>query len=109
MCGKGPVVFAVWSYIIAHAKQDHMVEANPRIVAMVIGCPEKDVVAVLKMFCSPDKESRNKKHGGRKLIRKGKYFYFVTGHEHYRNCKNDEARREYMRLYMRERRKQADC
>ncbi len=105
MCGKGAVVFAVWAYIIANTKQDHMVEVNPRIVAALLGCTEEDVVAAMKLHCSPDKASRSKDHRGCRLIKKGAYLYFVTGHERFRDCKNETARREYMRNYMRERRR----
>jgi hypothetical protein len=104
MCGKGPVKFAVWAYIIANTKADHLIEINPKIVAHVIGCKESEVAGALKFFCSPDKESRNTEHGGRKLIRHGEFLYFVTGHGRFRGLKDDGARKEYMREYMRERR-----
>jgi len=105
MCGKGSTVFAVWSYVIANTKADHLVEVNPKLVATAIGCPEKEVVAALKLFLSPDKESRSQEHKGRRLLRKGQFLYYVTGHGRFRNCKDDDQRRDYMRQYMRDRRK----
>ena len=67
MCGKGSTTFAVWAYILANTKPDHMVEVNPKLVATAIGCPEKEVVTALNMFLAPDKASRNKELKGRKL------------------------------------------
>jgi hypothetical protein len=105
MVGAGPVAFAVWGYVVAHVKPDHRVEVNARVVAMVIGCKEKEVIAVLKSFCEPDHASRNKDHQGRKLIKEGEYLYYVTGHERFSKCKDHEGRREYQRNYQRTRRK----
>jgi hypothetical protein len=105
MCGKGSTTFAVWAYIIANTKQDHRVEVNPKLVATAIGCPEEEVVAALKLFLSPDKASRSSEHGGRRLIKEGQFLYYVTGHDRFRGYKNQDQRREYMRDYMRDRRK----
>jgi len=105
MVGSGPVTFAVWAYIVAHTKPDHSVEVNARILALLIGCEEEEVVAAIKSFCEPDHASRNKNHQGRKLIKEGEYLYFVTGHERFRNCKDNEGRKEYQRNYQKERRK----
>jgi hypothetical protein len=75
MCGKGPVKFAVWAYIIANTKADHLIEINPKIVAHVIGCKESEVAGALKFFCSPDKESRNtlcrRNHVAGQLVNEG--------------------------------------
>jgi hypothetical protein len=105
MVGSGPIAFAVLAYIVAHTKPDHRVELNARILAMLIGCEEEQVAAVIKSFCEPDPASRSKDHAGRKLIKEGEYLYFVTGHDRFRNCKDNEGRKEYQRNYQKERRK----
>jgi hypothetical protein len=108
MCGKGPVLFAVWAYVLANTKPDHMVELNPRIIATVVGCKESEVVKAIEFFCSTDKDSRNPHHDGKKLLPQGQYLYFVTGHQHFNELRNETARREYMRNYMRQRRKEVN-
>lgn len=93
----GPVSFAVWAYIIAHAKPPGEVEANPRVVAALIGCSPGEVDKVLQQFCQPDDLSRNQHHDGRRLLPLGPFTYEVTGWEKYQQIRNEEARREQNR------------
>lgn len=105
MYGKGALVFAVWGYVIAHTK-DSYVEINPIQLAQILGDVSKDeVVAAIEYLCSPDESSRNKDHDGRRLIREGEYLYFVPTFTHYHSMQNSDDRREYMREYMKNRRK----
>src|SRR3989338_2531118 len=39
MFGAGPVVFAVWGYVIANARRDGTVEVNAQLVAAAPGAP----------------------------------------------------------------------
>jgi hypothetical protein len=107
MYGKSPLTFAVWSYIIANTKPDHRVELNPSALSPLFNVPEADVKAVIDFFCAPDPSSRSKQHRGKRLLREGQFIYFVTGHQRFRDCKSNDARREYMRNYMRRRRANA--
>lgn len=97
MFGMGPTAFAVWTYIIAHAKPPGTVEVNPKVVAAMIGCPAEDVEKVLQLFLQPDKQSRNQEHEGRRLLPCGPFTYQVTGWDKYQQMRNEEARREQNR------------
>lgn len=105
MRGIGPVKFSTWAYVIAYTQPDHRVELNPSIVSHLIGCDEKLVSDAIAEFCSPDPKSRNKDHEGRKLLQEGEFLYFVVNHDKFRGMRDDDGRKEYMRNYMRERRK----
>ena len=100
MMGKGPGVFAVWAYIIAHTKPDSYVEINPKLIAILIGMDVNDVVNIINSFCTPDVYSRSKAESGRRLIKKGEFIYKVVNYNAYRNFRNDEERKVYMREYM---------
>jgi len=100
MMGKGPGVFAVWAYIIAHTKPDSYVEINPKLIAILIGMDVNDVVNIINSFCTPDVYSRSKAESGRRLIKKGEFIYKVVNYNAYRNFRSDEERKVYMREYM---------
>lgn len=101
MFGSGPVVFAVWGYVIACAQKSR-VELNPRLLAAILGCPEKDVIHAIAKLSSPDALSRCKDHEGRRLIKEGAFQYFVPSHEKYRAMRDEEQRREYNKIKQRE-------
>lgn len=96
MMGSGSVVFAVWSYVIAHTV-DSRVELYPRLVAAVIGEQEDKVIQAIEFLCAPDPSSRSPENDGKRLIREGQFQYFVTNHERYRSIRNQDERREYNR------------
>ena len=100
MVGSGPTVFAVWGYVIANTR-DSMVELNPVILATILGCKVEEIDAAIDLLCSEDEKSRSKEEDGRRLIKKTEYSYFVPTYEKYRNIRNENERREYMRNYMR--------
>ena len=108
MMGAGPDVFAVWAFVIANAVKCQ-VELNPRLLAVVLGCPEERVAAAIAFLCAPDPKSRNKEAEGRRLIKEGEYAYKVVSHDLYRQMQDDDQRREYMRSYMREHRQKQVC
>lgn len=111
MVGSGPTAFAVWAYVIAHAKPPGQVELNPKVVAALIGCDPVEVSKVLQEFLSPDKDSRNQEHEGRRLLPIGPFTYQVTGWDKYQKLRNEEARREQNRQAqqrLRDRRRNAD-
>lgn len=92
MMGAGPVVFAVWSYAIAHLKPPGRVELNPRLLAAVIGAPLKDVQAAIETLCSSDPESRSKIEKGRRLVKEGEFLYRAPTFERYRNGTDEERK-----------------
>jgi hypothetical protein len=97
MHGKGPEVFAVWAYVIAHADEGSYVELNPEHLGPIIGMAAGEIGRVIKEFCEPDPKSRSQEEGGRKLIFEGGYQYRVVNHAKYRAICSQEERRAYFR------------
>jgi hypothetical protein len=114
LIGAGPDVFSVWGWVIAHVV-DGIVEINPTLLAMVIGKITPDEVCeVIKFLGLPDKNSRTRDEDGRRLIPISEdaeimpgraVAYRVVNHALYREFRTPMERREYMRDYMRRRRK----
>jgi hypothetical protein len=104
MVGSGPVVFAVWGYCIAKADADGSVLLNPALLAPVIGTSRAEIEQAINFLQSPDANSKNPDHEGRRLLSMTGHLYCVVSHAVYRDIKNNEDRREYMREYMRKRR-----
>jgi len=100
MFGSGPLMFAVWSYVLSHAhRKTSTVELNARLIAAIIGkVTPADVEEVIEAMCSPDPASRTQTEDGRKLIRQGVYQFRVVNLTVYDRLANEEARREYFRL-----------
>jgi hypothetical protein len=93
MVGAGPTVFAVWSYVIAYTKPPGVVELNPRLLAVIIGCEVGEVEKAIDYLTSPDPMSRFKEHEGRRLIRCGSFAYEVPTWSTYRAIKSAEDRK----------------
>lgn len=105
MVGAGCHVFAVWGYVIAKGHYDtETVELNPRLLAFILGSTEIEIFKAIDFLCAPDVTSRSKVEEGRKLIRKGEFLYFIPNLKYYRDLFDEEARREYMKIYMRNKR-----
>lgn len=103
MMGIGAVPFAVWGYVIANMQPDKecgaQVELNPKLMAVLIGEPEKAITDAIELFCAPDLKSRTKAKEGRKLVKLGEFDYQVVNGEKYRQIRTNEERREYLRNY----------
>jgi hypothetical protein len=102
MYGSGPVVFALWGYVIAHTKQDDLVEVNPRMVAGILGCTADEIETALDYLCAPDPKSRTKQEDGRRLIREGEYLFRSVNNGMYNLVRNEPQRREYNRIKQQE-------
>jgi len=97
LMGSGPVVLAVWPYIIANTKPPGIVELVPRYIAAVLGCDHADVVKAIKFLETPDDDSRTKVENGRRLIHRTGHIYEVPTWSIYREKRDDEARKAYFR------------
>lgn len=97
MVGSGPTVFAVWTYCIASAKPPGLVELNPKILAVVLGCSEAEIADAIKLLCSPDAESRTPDEEGRRLVQEGNYLYRMPTWQKYNELRNEEDRRRQNR------------
>lgn len=104
MVGAGPTVFAVWGYCIAKADRGGIVILNPALLAPIIGTSRVDIERAIEYLESPDPNSKNPDHEGRRLLKMSGFAYSVVSHAVYRGIKNGEDRREYMREYMRKKR-----
>src|SRR5690348_6860782 len=102
MRGAGADVFAVWGYVIAHAKSDSVVELNPEVVAFLIGMPQDRVEKAIRFLMSPDSKSRNKEYEGRRMVKRGEFEYFLPSVAYYRGVSSMEDLREYNRVKQRE-------
>jgi hypothetical protein len=101
MVGSGINVFAVWNYVIAMTHFG-VIELNPRLLALVLGGPEKEVSAAIEFLCKPDPESRCKLEDGRRLIREGQFQYRVVNWAAYQELRTANDLRQYNRNKMRE-------
>jgi hypothetical protein len=99
MVGSGPVVFAVWGYIIANIHQKTgTVEINNKILSTILGCPETEIESAIKYLCSPDPNSRSKECDGKRLVKIGQFLYEIPTAKKYNSILNEEERREYNRV-----------
>lgn len=113
MAGKGPVVFAVWAYVISHQREIDpdpegmlAVEVNSLLVAAMIGCQRAEVEAALELLCSPDPQSRSTDYEGRRMIHEGGMEYSVVKGRKFRSMRNETERREYKRIHQRQKREE---
>jgi len=97
MYGAGPVVFAVWGFVIASTRPPGIVEINPRALAPALGCSVDEINTAITYLCSPDPESRTKEHDGCRLIREGQFMFRVPTFDKYRNARDQDARKAYDR------------
>ena len=104
MRGSGPVVFAVWAYVVSNTNQHSVIEINPDVVAFLLGCTPAEVEQAIETLCAPDPKSRCKDNDGRRLLKEGEFQYFVPTHKHYREMKTTEEKREYNRVKKQEER-----
>ena len=104
MYGAGVAVFAVWGYVISHAREGK-IELNPRKLRDTLGAESiEEVEAAIIKLESTDPESRHKEEGGRRLVKEGEYQYRVPSWRHYQEIKNADDLREYNRLAKRRQR-----
>ena len=96
MYGAGIGVFAVWGWVISHTVKSR-VEVNLKRVADELGAKEEEIGAAISKLCSPDPNSRNKEHDGRRMVKEGVYQYFIPSHDIYHTIKNEDDRREQNR------------
>lgn len=96
MMGAGPVVFAVWGYVISKVVFEQ-VELNPRLMAMLIGCDIAEIESAIEYLCRPDENSRNSDEDGRRLVKVGQFAYRVVSHKIYNSIRHEDDRREYNR------------
>lgn len=108
MIGSGPVMFAVWPYVITMMRADKevgaQVELNPQLLAFILGTKQEEVEKAIQKLCSPDPRSTSKREEGRRLVRLGEFSYRVVNGAEYIRIRNAEELRDYYREKKREER-----
>jgi hypothetical protein len=97
MVGAGLNVYGVWNYVITKTKHG-VVELNPKLLAVILGAKEAEIVDGIEKLCRPDPLSRCKDEEGKKLIKEGQFQYRVVSWEYYSKIKSGQHLREYNRL-----------
>ncbi len=101
MYGAGAVVFALMGYVIANQQPSGnrlLVELNPAMLAGILGEEVKDVEKGLDYLCAPDPSSRTGEEEGRRLVKVGKFTYWVVNGRKYRLLVKAERRRHQNRV-----------
>lgn len=68
LLSEGPDVVATWALLIASANRQGESHLTVPFIASVLRVSEERVEAAFEVLTSPDKRSRNKEHGGRRII-----------------------------------------
>lgn len=101
MYGAGVAVFAVWGYVIAHARKSR-VELNPKKLSDTLGGTVEEILDAIEVLKSPDPQSRHKEADGRRLVQEGEFQYFLPSWEAYQGIRNADDRRAYNAAKQRE-------
>ncbi len=103
MVGSGAKVFSVWFYVCSHMRsKDFTVELNPVVLAALIGESVESIREAIDFLCSPDPNSRSIEEEGRRLVKEGSFLYRVVNGKKYKEMRDEDERREYMKFYMRD-------
>lgn len=92
---QGPMVFAVWCAVLAAADQDGMTALNPKALELLWDhkVHMKHINEAWDRLTSPDPDSKNREHAGRRIIPTEDGRWFVVSHQKYRDKFRAEVRR----------------
>ena len=107
MFGSPALVFAVWGYVISNMKPSRRdgacyVELNPLLLSPMFSTTIDEVMSAIEYLESPDLASRSKDEDGKRLVQLDEHcvgpmqFRVVNG-THYREMRDEESRRIYLR------------
>ena len=95
----------IWFCLLTLADKEGFIDITIPAISRRINLDEKIVSHAIEKFMLPDKTSRTPDFEGRRLEKIRESFgWKVLNYIHYRDLRNDEARREYMRNYMKDKR-----
>jgi len=96
----------IWMCMLAVADRDGFVDQTIPALARRFNIAEDLMNKSIEIFLSPDPSSRTQDHAGKRLepIRES-FGWKIINYEKYRDMKNEDERREYMKTYMRTYRK----
>ena len=97
----------IWMCILTLADKEGYIDMTIPSIARRINISDNKVANAIDLFVAPDPSSRTPDHDGRRLepIRES-FGWRVINYIKYRDLRDQEARREYMRDYMKKRRTQ---
>lgn len=101
LVGKGAIAFAVMGYAIAkaHPVKDRMqVTLNPNLIAASLGEAVESIKETIDFLCAPDPDSTTKDEEGRRLVKIGSFEYWLVNGMKYRDIRDEEQRREQLRV-----------
>lgn len=109
---EGVHVRYLWHCILVLSNKEGVVDLTRQALARRVNLPLTQVNEALEALLAPDPSSRSPLEEGRRLvpIRETDWGWRIVNFEGYRDVRNPEDRRTYMRQYMRGRRqKEAAC
>jgi hypothetical protein len=98
----------VFVNMLCHADQDGMVDRHWRAIADETGLTHDQVRSAVAALEGPDGESRSRNDDGRRIRRidpERDWGWEIINYKHYRQLRSAEERREYLRDYMRKKRR----
>lgn len=98
----------VFMDLLVLADSDGVVDMTMEAISRRTNVPLKIVKKCIEELCKPDTKSRSHNDEGRRLKpldSKREWGWIIVNYEHYRNVRDEDARRAYFRDYMRQRRK----
>lgn len=105
MFGAGMHVFAVWNWVLANCGPDGLIDINAPVVAVTLGGTVEEVGAALAYLSDTDEHSRSDAEDGRRLIHLKGPCHKVVNHAHYAKLRTAQDRREYQRIWAKEKRR----
>lgn len=107
MFGKPATVFAVWGYAISNLRPSRKdgschVEMNPTLLAATFASTVPEIIEAIRTLCEPDPASRSDTEDGRRLVTEGEIHagpmnFLVVNGSKYREMRDEEERRAYLR------------
>ena len=97
----------VFMDLLVLADSDGVVDMTLKAISRRINVPLDIVESAVKVLCDEDTASRTKDHGGRRLVLLDDHRdwgWRIVNYHHYREIRDEEGRRSFMRQYMREKR-----
>ena len=93
----------VWMCMLATADREGFVDATIPALARKFNVPIEKMQKAIEAFLAPDPTSRTPDNEGRRIepIRES-FGWHIINYEKYRDMRDEEGRREYLRNYMRE-------
>ncbi len=92
----------VWFCLLTLADKEGFIDMTVNSIARRINIDEEIVNRSIEKFMEPDHSSRTQSEDGRRLEKvRDSFGWRIINYIHYRDLRNEQSRREYMKNYMR--------